>query len=151
MNMHILIAALVAAVIFAAMCAIGWHNAAKAAEQWRDTARAAVSEREDEMQRAETFQRRLLDVEPREALFRHALGFYAKDTNWRPMRTRRHSITFRDRGAVARAALRGEDVDQVMQQLQLTVVKTETVAAAPDTTAQGQEVAATSEPEQAAA
>lgn len=71
------------------------------------------------MQSAETHAAARREVEPREALFRKALGFYARDTHWRPMRTRRHSITFRDRGAVARAALRGEDIDQVMQQLHL--------------------------------
>lgn len=98
--------------MFGLFAAYGWNRCSKALTDMR-------SDRNAWMRSAETHAQARRDVEPRESLFRHALGFYARDTHWRPMRTRRHSITFRDRGAVARAALRGEDIDQVMQQLHL--------------------------------
>ena len=81
---------------------------------------------------------------------RGALDFYARDTHWRPMRTRRHSITFRDRGAVARAALRGEDIDQIMQQLHLAQTAP-VVVSTPDTAPAGPDAGVTSGAEQAAA
>jgi hypothetical protein len=139
----ILIAAIVGMAIFGLTACRGWYLCAM-------DLRAMRTDRNAWMRSAETHAAARREVEPREALFRQALGFYARDTHWRPMRTRRHSITFRDRGAVARAALRGEDIDQIMQQLQLAQTAP-VVVPAPDTAAAGPEVAATSEPEQAAA
>lgn len=136
---------LVAFVVLAGLgliAAYGWHSCAREVQRLR-------RDRLEWMTRAEEHAAARRDLLRDVVLFQRALGFYARDTHWRPMRTRRHSITFRDRGAVARAALRGEDVDQIMQQLQLAQAEP---VKAPDTSAAGPDTAAaTSAPEHAQA
>jgi hypothetical protein len=46
-----------------------------------------------------------------------ALRFYAADPSWRPNGRRKHSLVFRDRGEVARAALAGQPVQPIIDRL----------------------------------
>lgn len=46
-----------------------------------------------------------------------ALRFYAADPSWRPNGRRKHSLVFRDRGEVARAALSGESAMPIVARL----------------------------------
>lgn len=48
---------------------------------------------------------RLLDVEPREARFRKALGYYANSDTWQPHVKGAKSSAFHDRGSTANIAL----------------------------------------------
>lgn len=63
-------------------------------------------ERNNALDRVEVLAARLRDVEPREASFRFALGFYADEETWAAP-GRAHSVGFKDRGRIARDALRG--------------------------------------------
>jgi hypothetical protein len=54
---------------------------------------------------------RLRDVEPREARFRQALGYYSDESTWASPKVdndirKKHSPAFRDRGKLAREALK---------------------------------------------
>ena len=66
--------------------------------------RALTHDRDLWQLRAETFADRLRDVEPREARFRQALGYYSDDETWVAL-GRAHSPAFHDRGKVAKLAL----------------------------------------------
>ena len=57
------------------------------------------------MYRIEALEARLRDVEPREARFRQALGYYANELTW-SAEGRQHSPAFKDRGRIARDALK---------------------------------------------
>ncbi len=46
-----------------------------------------------------------------------ALRFYGGDPSWRPGGRRKHSLVFRDRGEVARAALAGQPVQPIIERL----------------------------------
>ncbi len=46
-----------------------------------------------------------------------ALRFYGGDPSWRPGGRRKHSLVFRDRGEVARAALAGQPVQSIIDRL----------------------------------
>lgn len=73
---------------------------------WRFSGRLIVveSERDEWQRKAETFAERLRDVEPREARFRQAQGYYADDATWLADNGGR-SPAFRDRGRLAALAL----------------------------------------------
>ncbi len=77
--------------------AVAWVRAIKK----RDFAREILK---DERSRVEALAARLRDVEPREARFRKALGYYADDETWVAL-GRAHSPAFHDRGKVAKLAL----------------------------------------------
>lgn len=78
--------------------AVAWVRAIKK----RDFAREILK---DERSRVEALAARLRDVEPREARFRKALGFYSDEESW-VAPGRAHSPAFRDRGRIARDTLR---------------------------------------------
>jgi hypothetical protein len=73
---------------------------------WRSAGKW-VSKCADWQRRAETFAERLRDLEPREARFRQALGYYADDATWLADNGGR-SPAFRDRGRVAAVAVAKE-------------------------------------------
>lgn len=70
-----------------------WHRAG----EW-------ITKCADWQRKAETFAERLRDVEPREARFRQALGYYADEGTWLADNGGR-SPAFRDRGRIASIAL----------------------------------------------
>lgn len=72
--------------------------------QWR-RAGEWVSKCADWQRKAETFAERLRDVEPREARFRKALGYYANSDTWQPHVKGAKSSAFHDRGSTANIAL----------------------------------------------
>ncbi len=74
---------------------------------WRFSGRLIVveSERDEWQRKAETFADRLRDVEPREARFRKALGYYANSDTWQPHVKGAKSSAFHDRGSTANIAL----------------------------------------------
>ena len=82
---------------------------ALAISAWRFSGRVIVveSDRDDWQRKAETFAERLRDVEPREAMFRNALSYYADSATWAADMGGK-SPAFRDRGRVAAVALAKE-------------------------------------------
>ena len=55
--------------------------------------------------RHEDARARLRDVEPREAIFRKALGYYAHASTWAAPERHKRSAAAKDRGEIARGAL----------------------------------------------
>ena len=78
--------------------AVAWVRAIKK----RDFAREILK---DERSRVEALAARLRDVEPREARFRKALGYYAAKESYEAPESGKHSSVFKDRGRIAREAL----------------------------------------------
>lgn len=90
-----IVAIATAAIVWASWIVTGLRAELNAA---RDRAQRLI-------ERLESAHARLRDVEPREASFRHALGFYGDEETWvAPGRS--HSAAFRDRGRIARDTLR---------------------------------------------
>lgn len=84
---------------------------ALAISAWRFSGRVIVveSERADWQRLAETYAERLREVEPREARFRQALGYYADALLWEPRIKGTKSDAFHDRGRIAELALTYDD------------------------------------------
>ncbi len=74
--------------------------------QWSEQVGTLTRERNNALDRVEVLAARLRDVERREASFRFALGFYGDEETWAAP-GRAHSPAFKDRGRIARDALRG--------------------------------------------
>lgn len=97
---------------------------------WRFSGRLIVveSERDDWQRKAETFAERLREVEPREARFRQALGYYANSDTWQPPAKGAKSSAFHDRGRIAELALTYDDRYKAFEDA-ITAHKSQAVAA----------------------
>lgn len=83
------------------------------AHRWYVTRRAlAIAQEQATRMAAE-----LAGVTHARNVLRAGCQFYACDTTWRPNRSKRHSIAYRDRGEVARVALGGGSVEPVVERL----------------------------------